>query len=210
MKGASPNIHRLSSLRLPWCCCFAFLSNFKLLILSSRFRICHSLLFQHTKQTDKLLPQKQHFFVLVCFFFTLLLQQNGFLRWPVSEKGMREGRKRVIYGGESGARTVRHWSALGWSQSVVLLGSLFLFLLGPSAIPLMRSHKMLAEQAKQAEGLLAIISNPGLWCPQQCCLVGCAADELRCGSPNCFKPKTSFPSFSLPQYLPLSFPQWYF
>lgn len=140
------------------------------------------------------------------FFFTLLLQQNGFLRWPVSEKGMREGRKRVIYGGESGARTVRHWSALGWSQSVVLLGSLFLFLLGPSAIPLMRSHKMLAEQAKQAEGLLAIISNPGLWCPQHAALWAVLLTSCGVGHQTASNQKPLFPPFPCPSTHHFLFP----
>lgn len=94
MKGASPNIHRLSSLRLPWCCCFAFLSNFKLLILSSRFRVCHSLLFQHTKQTDKLLPQKQHFFVLVCFFFYFIITTKWLSKMACEWKGYAWGEKK--------------------------------------------------------------------------------------------------------------------
>lgn len=57
MKGG--NIHRHSSLSLPWCFCFLFLSHFKVLNLFPHIRVCHSLLCQHTKQTDKLLPQKK-------------------------------------------------------------------------------------------------------------------------------------------------------
>ena len=79
MKGTNPDMHRLSSLGLPWCCCFHFLSDFELLILSSYFRVCHSLLFQPTKPTGKLLPQKKHFFGLI-WFLRLLLQQNSFLK----------------------------------------------------------------------------------------------------------------------------------
>lgn len=57
MKGA--NIQRHSSLSLPSCFCFPFSSHFKLLNLFPHIRVCHSLLCQHTKQTDKLLPQKK-------------------------------------------------------------------------------------------------------------------------------------------------------
>lgn len=57
MKGA--NTQRHSSLSLPWCFCFLFSSHFKLLNLFPHIRVCHSLLCQHAKQTDKLLPQKK-------------------------------------------------------------------------------------------------------------------------------------------------------
>lgn len=50
-----------------------------------------------------------------------------------------------------------------WSQSIVLLCFLFLFLLGPSAIPLIRgpARCSLNRQSK-LKGLLAISSHPGL------------------------------------------------
>lgn len=67
MKGA--NIHRHSSLSLPWCCCFPFSSHFKVLNLSPDIRVCHSLMCQHTKPTDKLLLQKKE---KKLFFFHLV------------------------------------------------------------------------------------------------------------------------------------------
>lgn len=63
MKGANPNMHKLISLSLPWCCFFPFSSDFKLLILSSPSGSVTHCCFSTLSQQANYFRRRSSFFV---------------------------------------------------------------------------------------------------------------------------------------------------
>lgn len=130
----------------------------------------------------------------------------------MSEQGVWGRHRKLVSGRESETRTASHLSALscqGEASGVSCPPMFFVpvFTWTTCNTVNKRSHKRLAEQAKQAEVLLAFSSHPGL----------CALSTvnlwavLLISSPRCFNPKSSFsPPFTCPNTCHFLFPNGIF
>lgn len=122
----------------------------------------------------------------------------------MSEQGVWGRHRKLVPGRESETRTASHLSALRCQEeasgvSCPPMFSVPVFTWTTCSTVNKRSHKRLAEQAKQAEGLLAFSSHPGL-----CALSTVNLWAVLISSPRCFNPKSSF-SLLLPALIPATF-----